>query len=606
MSCNSTLKTAGNFSISKRQFSNLPRLGNTTVGRVGFFGTNPPAFDKLIFAMSSNIQHSMTHTIEGTPVRGPMSFMSNLITHFWVLTDEFIDSCTSSYTIKAMVIELNEWLTKLGVPDKSLVTEEELCLFLFAVTVTLIMYYFWFGKRHVRRRKRLADELNSAQTKIHYLEEKLLLAESDIRALEERRARNDRGIIESPMRRSRNGSTRPIRIFMDGAFDMMHYGHMNAFRLGRSLGTELIVGVNSDESITKCKGPPLLNDSERLTMVTNCKFVDEVIPGCPYVMNREYLDFIIEKYDIDYVIHGDDPCIVDGKDVYEAAKASGKFRSIPRTEGVSTTDIVGRMLLMTTEHHCRKQQKLNENQQENGSSAPSELLQLKAASMRGGMSIENDEISSISMLGQTSKFITTSRLLRLFSAGMKNPEKNSKVIYMDGAWDMFHPGHVAILKAAKERGDYLIVGVHGDTVVNRNRGMNLPLMNLHERVLSILGCRFVDDVVIDAPYVITEDFIASLEIKEVLVGSNSDYYSFDQNNHAEKQRHNDRYFIPKQLGIFKVIESPSDFNIRHILQRIQANQNQFQAKFVRKMKAENEYYLNRYGNKKEQASNSTP
>jgi len=60
------------------------------------------------------------------------------------------------------------------------------------------------------------------------------------------------------------------------------------------------------------------------------------------------------------------------------------------------------------------------------------------------------------------------------------------------------------------------------------------------------------------------------------------------------------------LGIFKVIESPSDFNIRHILQRIQANQNQFQAKFVRKMKAENEYYLNRYGNKKEQASNSTP
>lgn len=36
-----------------------------------------------------------------------------------------------------------------------------------------------------------------------------------------------------------------VRIFMDGAFDMMHYGHMNAFRLARSLGTHLIVGVNS-------------------------------------------------------------------------------------------------------------------------------------------------------------------------------------------------------------------------------------------------------------------------------------------------------------------------------------------------------------------------
>ena len=38
------------------------------------------------------------------------------------------------------------------------------------------------------------------------------------------------------------------------AFDLMHYGHMNAFRLGHSLGDELVVGVNSDETILKCKG----------------------------------------------------------------------------------------------------------------------------------------------------------------------------------------------------------------------------------------------------------------------------------------------------------------------------------------------------------------
>ena len=104
---------------------------------------------------------------------------------------------------------------------------------------------------------------------------------------------------------------------MDGAFDMMHYGHMNAFRLGRALGTHLIVGVNSDESISQCKGDPLMRDAERLTMVTGCKFVDEVVPGCPYVMNAEYLDYVIKKFRIDYVVHGDDPCIVDGKDVCE-------------------------------------------------------------------------------------------------------------------------------------------------------------------------------------------------------------------------------------------------------------------------------------------------
>ena len=67
---------------------------------------------------------------------------------------------------------------------------------------------------------------------------------------------------------------------MDGAFDLMHFGHMNAFRLAKSLGTHLVVGVNSDESITKCKGAPLMNDKERLTMVEACKFVDQVVPVC--------------------------------------------------------------------------------------------------------------------------------------------------------------------------------------------------------------------------------------------------------------------------------------------------------------------------------------
>jgi ethanolamine-phosphate cytidylyltransferase len=130
---------------------------------------------------------------------------------------------------------------------------------------------------------------------------------------------------------------------MDGAFDMMHYGHMNAFRKGRAMGTTLIVGVNSDETITQCKGAPVCNDEvlmhyyiiqnlvliycysqERMGCVKGCKFVDEVVTGVPYIMNDEYLKWVIEEYKIDYVVHGDDPCIVDGKDVYESAQKMGK------------------------------------------------------------------------------------------------------------------------------------------------------------------------------------------------------------------------------------------------------------------------------------------
>ena len=96
---------------------------------------------------------------------------------------------------------------------------------------------------------------------------------------------------------------------MDGAFDMMHYGHMNAFRLARSLGTHLIVGVNSDESITKCKGAPLMNDRERLTMVRGCKFVDDVVSNCPYIMNEEYLNYVISEYKVFVLYSQENTCL---------------------------------------------------------------------------------------------------------------------------------------------------------------------------------------------------------------------------------------------------------------------------------------------------------
>ena len=255
---------------------------------------------------------------------------------------------------------------------------------------------------------------------------------------------------------------------MDGAFDVMHYGHMNAFRLGRSLGTYLIVGVNSDESITQCKGPPLMNDNERLTMVEGCKFVDEVVPNCPYIMTSEYLDHIFTTYDVDYVVHGDDPCIVDGKDVYASAKRRGRYRSIPRTEGVSTTDIVGRMLLMTKEHHLKTRKRGNslgsislsgmikdkdnnsdddsDNEIHNENGGEDDVSVLTAANYN----YDGGEDKVIGVLGHQSKFLTTSMMLRLFSSGVKHPEDGMRVVYVDGAWDMFHCGHVEFLKEASK------------------------------------------------------------------------------------------------------------------------------------------------------------
>ena len=186
-----------------------------------------------------------------------------------------------------------------------------------------------------RARRRHAQQHEAA------LRAELVRAEANVQALRERLACAP--LVRPP--------SREVRIWMDGAFDMMHYGHANAFRKGRALGTYLVVGINDDESITRCKGPPLLNNEERTAMVRACKWVDEVVPEVPYIMSEEYLRWVIQAHRIDFVVHGDDPCIVNGRDVYETAKAAGKYRSIPRTEGVSTTEIVGRMLLLSRGHH---------------------------------------------------------------------------------------------------------------------------------------------------------------------------------------------------------------------------------------------------------------
>lgn len=62
-------------------------------------------------------------------------------------------------------------------------------------------------------------------------------------------------------------------------------------------------------------------------------------------------------------------------------------------------------------------------------------------------------------------------------------------MYVAGAFDLFHIGHVDFLEKCLELGNYIVVGIHEDHVVNRYKGKNYPIMNLQERVLSVLACK---------------------------------------------------------------------------------------------------------------------
>lgn len=111
-------------------------------------------------------------------------------------------------------------------------------------------------------------------------------------------------------------------------------------------------------------------------------------------------------------------------------------------------------------------------------------------------------------------------------------------------------------------------------------------MNLHERVLSLLGCKYVNDVVIDAPYTITQEMVESLNIAQVVRGSKSDAMSLPGDEEA-------RFGLVMQMGIYSVIPSPSSFNIRNIITRVQRNQESFQKRFERKNEVEKNLRLRR-------------
>lgn len=80
-----------------------------------------------------------------------------------------------------------------------------------------------------------------------------------------------------------------------------------------------------------------------------------------------------------------------------------------------------------------------------------------------------------------------------------SPESDRKPVrvYVDMVGDLFHPGHVALLRAARACGDRLIVGVLSDEVVEAYK--RRPVMTLAERVAVIESCRYVDEVMPDAP-----------------------------------------------------------------------------------------------------------
>ncbi|MFC1894474.1 adenylyltransferase/cytidyltransferase family protein, partial [Candidatus Dependentiae bacterium] len=91
-------------------------------------------------------------------------------------------------------------------------------------------------------------------------------------------------------------------IYVDMVADLFHSGHVEFFKKAKEFGNYLLVGLCSDQDCTSYKRKPVLTLEERVKAVEACSYVDLVVPAVPLIITDEFID----KYQIDFVVHGDD------------------------------------------------------------------------------------------------------------------------------------------------------------------------------------------------------------------------------------------------------------------------------------------------------------
>lgn len=109
--------------------------------------------------------------------------------------------------------------------------------------------------------------------------------------------------------------------------------------------------------------------------------------------------------------------------------------------------------------------------------------------------------------------------------------KKYKIGYTTGVFDMFHIGHLNILKRAKEQCEYLIVGVSIDELVE-NYKHKTPIIPFEERVAIVEAIKYVDKVV---PQYSMDKFVAWERLRFDVIFHGDDWKGSDMYNEIEKK-----------------------------------------------------------------------
>ena len=136
------------------------------------------------------------------------------------------------------------------------------------------------------------------------------------------------------MTREVKGEKNPAVVFANGCFDLLHPGHISLLEYCATIGY-VIVGLNSDASVRRLKGPtrPIMNEDQRKYSLESCRFVDEV-----HIFDEDTPLELIKKLRPDYIVKGSE----FRKDEVIGAEYAEVLLFTP-THDVSTTKILNRV-----------------------------------------------------------------------------------------------------------------------------------------------------------------------------------------------------------------------------------------------------------------------
>lgn len=340
-----------------------------------------------------------------------------------------------------------------------------------------------------------------------------------------------------------------------------------------------------------------------------CRWVTSSVPYAPYVTSLPW----ISHYGCQYVVHGDDiTSDSSGEDCYRFVKAAGRFKVVKRTPAISTTDLVGRMLLCTKAHFIKSFQNMLSGSEGPGTAEERKLL---GRDMMERIRVYASDASGLHP-GSDVWFWNASKEAREDHTAEEKgsfdplirgskPKPGQRVVYVDGGFDLFSSGHIEFLRqvikteeelamkegwfeteATEERkgkGDdygpvFVVAGVHDDEVINDWKGVNYPIMNIFERGLCVLQCKvcerhairpnfadrykYIHAVIFGAPFTPTKTYLTSLPwgTPDAVYHGPTSFMPLTY----------DPYAAAKELDIYKEIGTHdfADVNAEQIVQRI--------------------------------------